>query len=142
MAWTDTTPCSFCGREIPIFRRFGDGQFCSKAHQESALQQQNQLAVAMLHRTHDALKAYKPKSSSIEDILGLPSGRGALEQTSVAVAERTEVRVVEVEPWEFEEAAAVEPAIFHFGDSMAQLQEHGFLASLRHLWESLTARRT
>jgi hypothetical protein len=73
MAWTDTFPCSFCGREIPIYKRFGNGQFCSKAHEDGFVRQQNQLAVEVLHRTHDALKAYRPTTSSIEDILGLPA---------------------------------------------------------------------
>ncbi len=70
MAWTDTTLCSFCGKEIPIFRKFGNGQFCSKQHSEEYQKQQEQMAVDLLHRTHDALKAYRPVGSSIEDILG------------------------------------------------------------------------
>jgi hypothetical protein len=77
MAWTDTTLCSFCGKEIPIFRKFGNGQFCSKQHHDEYQKQQDQMAVDLLHRTHDALKAYRPVGSSIEDILGTGSTRPA-----------------------------------------------------------------
>ena len=77
MAWTDTTLCSFCGKEIPIFRKFGNGQFCSKQHAEEYQKQQEMMAVDLLHRTHDALKAYRPVGSSIEDILGTGAAKQA-----------------------------------------------------------------
>ena len=77
MAWTDTTLCSFCGKEIPIFRKFGNGQFCSKQHHDEYQKQQEQMAVDLLHRTHDALKAYRPVGSSIEDILGTGAAKPA-----------------------------------------------------------------
>ncbi len=145
MAWTDTTPCSYCGREVSIFKRVGE--FCSKAHQEAYLQQQNQLAVEVLHRTHDALKAYRPKTASIEDILGLPSASPAKveEPAPVAVQEVEEFQEVTVEPVEYvEEVPEPRPAMgtefFHVGDTIGKLNQGGFLASLRRLWESLTAR--
>jgi hypothetical protein len=80
MAWTDTTLCSFCGKEIPIFRKFGNGQFCSKQHQEAFQKQQDEMAVDLLHRTHDALKAYRPVGSSIEDILGTGTAKPPVPQ--------------------------------------------------------------
>lgn len=183
MAWTDTSVCSFCGKEIPIHRRLSKAQFCSKAHEESFHQQQNQMAVESLHRTHDALKAYRPSGASIEDILGSPAPRAA-QWAPVAVAEPVVEHVIdepeqvetatptvnrleeflpeETVEWDQaavelpekllyadsydapEEAPAVEvmdQSVFHFGDSQAMLQESGFLASLRRLWESLTSRR-
>jgi hypothetical protein len=59
-----------CDREISVFRKFGDGKFCSKEHQDKFREQQNNLAVEVLHRTHDALKAYRPTGLSLDEILG------------------------------------------------------------------------
>jgi hypothetical protein len=52
-----------------LFRKLAQGQFCNKAHQEAYWKEQDQLAVEVLHRTHDALQAYKT-AEPIESILG------------------------------------------------------------------------
>jgi len=104
MAWTDTTDCLFCGRAIPIYRKFGKGQFCSAEHEEGFRQQQNQLAVEVLHRTHDALKAYQPVGSSIEDILG-PSVRRQ------PIAEPFRAATVEIEELAVEELAVEDDSL-------------------------------
>ncbi len=161
MAWTDTTDCLFCGRAIPIYRKFGKGQFCSVEHEEGFRQQQNQLAVEVLHRTHDALKAYQPVGSSIEDILGPSVRRQPVTEPVLAPAVEIEELAFENESREFDVAAAAllpqwdeadpevwaddetleeevfedtpvyaqqpparsEPASFHFGESLAQLDK-------------------
>ncbi|MEO5923926.1 MAG: hypothetical protein ABIR70_08880 [Bryobacteraceae bacterium] len=69
MSWSDDTRCLFCDGKLPLFRKLAQGQFCSKVHQEAYWKEQDQLAVQVLHRTHDALQAYKP-AASIESILG------------------------------------------------------------------------
>lgn len=69
MSWSDDTRCLFCDGKLPLYRKLAQGQFCSKAHQEAYWKEQEYLAVETLHRTHDALQAYKP-SVSIESILG------------------------------------------------------------------------
>lgn len=69
MSWSDDTRCLFCDGKLPLFRKLAQGQFCSKAHQESYWKEQDQLAVEVLHRTHDALQAYKT-AAPIESILG------------------------------------------------------------------------
>ncbi|MEO5924135.1 MAG: hypothetical protein ABIR70_09930 [Bryobacteraceae bacterium] len=98
MAWTDTSNCSFCGKEIPIFRKFGNGQYCSKQHQEAFEQQQEQMAVALLHRTHDALKAYRPVGSSIEDILGTGPAKAPVPQYAAPAPVAALVAEVEAPP--------------------------------------------
>ena len=72
MSWSEDTRCLFCDGKLPLFRKLSQGQFCSKAHQEAYWKEQDKLAVESLHRTHDALQAYKP-SVSIESILGAPA---------------------------------------------------------------------
>lgn len=69
MSWADDTRCLYCDGKLPLFRKLAQGQFCSKQHQEAYWKEQEALAVEVLHRTHDALQAYKP-TGSIEDILG------------------------------------------------------------------------
>jgi len=69
MSWSDDTRCLFCDGKLPLFRKLAQGQFCSKVHQEAYWKEQDQLAVQVLHRTHDALQAYKP-AVPIESILG------------------------------------------------------------------------
>ena len=150
MSWTDTTDCMFCGRAIPIFRKFGNGQFCTAAHEQEFRQQQNQLAVEVLHRTHDALKAYRPVGSSIEDILGPSSHRQPVaEQFASPVVASVETEEFELadDSLEFDVAAAdllpqwedavpdvadavafqappeqhMAPAAFHYGESLSKL---------------------
>ena len=69
MSWSDDTRCLFCDGKLPLFRKLAQGQFCSKPHQEAYWKEQDQLAVEVLHRTHDALQAYKT-AVPIESILG------------------------------------------------------------------------
>lgn len=69
MSWSDDTRCLFCDGKLPLFRKLAQGQFCSKQHQEAYWKEQDQLAVEVLHRTHDALQAYK-SAVPIESILG------------------------------------------------------------------------
>ena len=69
MSWSDDTRCLYCDGKLPLFRKLAQGQFCSKPHQEAYWKEQDQLAVQMLHRTHDALQAYKI-AEPIESILG------------------------------------------------------------------------
>jgi hypothetical protein len=69
MSWSDDTRCLFCDGKLPLFRKLAQGQFCSKVHQEAYWKEQEQLAVQVLHRTHETLQAYKP-ATSIESILG------------------------------------------------------------------------
>lgn len=69
MSWADDTRCLYCDGKLPLFRKLAQGQFCSKQHQEAYWKEQEALAVEVLHRTHDALQAYKP-TGSIDDILG------------------------------------------------------------------------
>lgn len=69
MSWSDDTRCLFCDGKLPLFRKLAQGQFCSKPHQEAYWKEQDQLAVQALHRTHDALQAYKT-ATPIESILG------------------------------------------------------------------------
>ena len=143
IAWTDTTDCMFCGRAIPIFRKFGNGQFCTAAHEEEFRQQQNQLAVEVLHRTHDALKAYRPVGSSIEDILG-PSAHRQPVAASVEIEElaptddslefdvaaaallpQWEEAVPDASAW-VEQAPPerhLAPAAIHYGESLSKLHK-------------------
>lgn len=119
MSWSDDTRCLFCDGKLPLYRKLAQGQFCSKAHQESYWKEQDQLAVAALHRTHDALHTYKP-SVSIESILGPapvvpvaapvfvdvdPPLAGLLSQTSSIVAVRGELSILAVDPVEYDVAA-------------------------------------
>jgi hypothetical protein len=87
MAWNEKSNCAYCGDEIPALRRLSNGRFCSKEHAQEYVQQQTQLAVDVLHRTHDALKAYRPKGSSIEDILGIPQDERVGSSSAVALEE-------------------------------------------------------
>src|SRR3569832_1573227 len=69
MSWSDDTRCLFCDGKLPLLRKLAQGQFCSKQHQEAYWKELDQLAVQALHRTHDALQAYKP-AVPIESSLG------------------------------------------------------------------------
>lgn len=69
MSWSDDTRCLYYDGKLPLFRKLAQGQFCSKPHQEAYWKEQDQLAVESLHRTHDAIQAYKP-TVPIESILG------------------------------------------------------------------------
>lgn len=69
MPWSDDTRCLFCDGKLPLYRKLAQGQFCCKAHQEAYWKEQEQLAVQVLHRTHDTLRAYKP-AEPVETILG------------------------------------------------------------------------
>src|SRR6185436_4632399 len=73
MSWSDDTRCLFCDGKLPLFRKLAQGQFCSKSHQEAYWKEQDHLAVQVLHRTHDAIQAYKI-SAPIESILGPTPG--------------------------------------------------------------------
>jgi hypothetical protein len=79
MSWSDDTRCLFCDGKLPLFRKRAQGQFCSKPHQEAYWKEQDQLAVEVLHRTHDAMQAYKP-AVSIESILGPSTPPAAVQQ--------------------------------------------------------------
>lgn len=52
-----------------MYRKLTSGQFCSTGHQKAYWKEQERLAVEVLHRTHDALMAYKPQED-IELIIG------------------------------------------------------------------------
>jgi hypothetical protein len=71
MARADDARCLFCDGKLPLFRKLTNGQFCSKEHQKAYWKEQERLAVEVLHRTHDALMAYKPPGD-IELIIGPP----------------------------------------------------------------------
>jgi hypothetical protein len=71
MPWADETRCLFCDGKLPLYRKLTQGQFCSKQHQDAYWKEQNQLAVEVLHRTHDAIQAFKATIPE-EDILGPP----------------------------------------------------------------------
>ncbi len=118
MSWSDDTRCLFCDGKLPLYRKLAQGQFCSKAHQESYWKEQDQLAVAALHRTHDALQAYKP-TVSIESILGPapvvpvaapvfvdtdPPLAGLLSQTAGIGPVRAEWTILAVDPVEYDVA--------------------------------------
>jgi len=164
MAWTETSDCLFCGREISILRKIGNGQFCSKAHEEQFKAQQNQLAVEVLHRTHDALKAYRPTGSSIEDILGTPRQPESVASTtppapviSAPVSREFDVAapallasLAKPAPVEvLRPIAQMPPApmareTFHYGESLAKLatprpvgRSQGFIPSMKRLWAYL-----
>jgi hypothetical protein len=69
MPWSEDTRCLYCDGKLPLFRKLKQGQFCSREHQEAYWREQDQLALEVLHRTHEALQAYRPKVS-VEEILG------------------------------------------------------------------------
>src|SRR5450755_3896027 len=69
MAWSDDTRCLFCDGKLPLYRKLTNGQFCSTPHQKAYWKEQERLAVEVLHRTHDALMAYRP-AGDIELIIG------------------------------------------------------------------------
>ncbi|MFM2123576.1 MAG: hypothetical protein RL328_27, partial [Acidobacteriota bacterium] len=123
MSWSEETRCLFCDGKLPLYRKLSQGQFCSKAHQEAYWLEQEKLAVESLHRTHDALQAYKP-SVSIESILGPapvaepvaspvfvdvePPFAGLLAQTSrVTPTPMTLPAMIGVDPVEYEMVSAV-----------------------------------
>ncbi len=91
MSWSDDTRCLFCDGKLPLFRKLAQGQFCSKSHQEAYWKEQDQLAVQVLHRTHDAIQAYKI-SAPVESILGpAPGSQPALPVEAVRTADYTPV---------------------------------------------------
>src|SRR5258708_39793060 len=98
MARADDARCLFCDGKLPLFRKLTNGQFCSKEHQKAYWKEQERLAVEVLHRTHDALMAYKPPGD-IELIIGPPVEWNAESQTI-----EVPIPVVAEQALEFEQA--------------------------------------
>ncbi len=69
MSWSDDTRCLYCDGKLPLYRKLTNGQFCSTGHQKAYWKEQERLAVEVLHRTHDALMAFRP-AQDIELIIG------------------------------------------------------------------------
>jgi hypothetical protein len=69
MSWSDDTRCLYCDGKLPLYRKLTNGQFCSTGHQKSYWKEQERLAVEVLHRTHDALMAFRP-AQDVELIIG------------------------------------------------------------------------
>ena len=69
MSWSDDTRCLYCDGKLPLYRKLTNGQFCSTPHQKAYWKEQERLAVEVLHRTHDALMAFRPQGD-IELIIG------------------------------------------------------------------------
>ncbi len=69
MSWSDETRCLYCDGKLPLYRKLTNGQFCSTPHQKAYWKEQERLAVEVLHRTHDALMAYRPQGD-IDLIIG------------------------------------------------------------------------
>ena len=76
MSWSDETRCLYCDGKLPLYRKLTNGQFCSTPHQKAYWKEQERLAVEVLHRTHDALMAYRPQGD-IELIIGPAVGSQA-----------------------------------------------------------------
>jgi hypothetical protein len=66
-----------------------------------------------------------------------------LPQLAQPVAQQLNVQAAIIrEPWEpLPSVRRMDPAVFHFGDSVGKLQQRGFLWSLQCLWERLAPRR-
>jgi hypothetical protein len=69
MSWSDDTRCLYCYGKLPFYRKLTNGQFCSTGHQKTYWKEQERLAVEVLHRTHDALMAFRP-AQDVELIIG------------------------------------------------------------------------
>ena len=154
MARSEISDCLLCGKELPVLRRLAGVHYCSKEHEAKFQEQQNQLAVEVLHRTHDALKAYRPTGSSIEDILGPAAAKRYAPETAraevpppvqpAAQAPPPAPMPVQDSSWLRPQAppqVPVTPApAFHFGESVGKLEvaaPNRFLAFVKQVYSLL-----
>jgi hypothetical protein len=70
MARAEEARCLYCNGKVPLLRKLTNGQFCSKEHQKDYWKEQERLAVEVLHRTHDALRAFQVSQEDADSILG------------------------------------------------------------------------
>jgi hypothetical protein len=92
MSWSDDTRCLYCDGKLPLYRKLTNGQFCSTPHQKAYWKEQERLAVEVLHRTHDALMAYRPQED-VELIIGPAVGWNGSSQPATPTPQEPPVQV-------------------------------------------------